>query len=89
LVGLARVLSDDVAIVYLQDILVHPDFQRHGIGEQLIRSCLTKYAHVRSKVLLTDADQRQHQFYEKAGFQNTKELTSGNLNTYVQIDGVD
>jgi len=89
LVGLARVLSDDVSIVYLQDILVHPDFQRRGIGEQLIRSCLTKYAHVRSKVLLTDDDQRQHQFYEKAGFQNTKELTSGNLNTYVQIDGVD
>lgn len=36
LVGLARVLSDDVSIFYLQDILVHPNYQRRGIGARLI-----------------------------------------------------
>ena len=89
LVGLARVLSDDVSIFYLQDILVHPDYQRRGIGARLISECLTRYQHVRSKVLLTDDEERQRLFYENAGFRNTKDLTSGNLNTFVQIDGVD
>lgn len=89
MVGLARVLSDDVSICYLQDILVHPSYQRRGIGARLISEYLTRYQHVRSKVLLTDDEERQRSFYEKAGLRNTKDLTSGNLNTFVQIDGVD
>jgi len=89
LVGLARALSDDVSIFYLQDVLVRPNYQRRGIGTRLINECLTRYQHVRSKVLLTDDEERQRLFYEKAGFRNTKDLPSGNLNTFVQIDGVD
>jgi len=73
----------------LQDILVHPDFQRRGIGARLISECLIRYAHVRSKVLITDDEERQRLFYEKSGFQNTEDLTLVNLNTFVQIDGVD
>jgi len=88
LVGLARVMSDDVSICYVQDILVHPDHQRRGIGEQLICLCITRYAHVRSKVLLTDDEERQRLFYEKAGFRNIKDIDSVNLNIYVQMQGV-
>jgi len=89
LVGLARALSDDVAILYVQDILVRPEYQRQGIGEQLMAACLARYAHVRSKVLLTDDEQRQCAFYEKMGFRNTRDVTSTKLNTFVQLDGVD
>ena len=89
LVGLVRVLSDDVSICYLQDILVHPDYQRRGIGEQMMQACLARYAHVRSKVLMTDDEQRQRLFYEEAGFRDTKDLAEARLNTFVQIDGVD
>ena len=32
LVGLARAVSDDASIAYVQDILVRPDRQRNGIG---------------------------------------------------------
>ena len=88
LVGLARVLSDDVSICYLQDILVHAEYQRRGIGERLINACLERYRHVRSKVLLTDDEERQRLFYEKAGFRDTRDLTHASLNTFVQIDGV-
>ncbi|MFC2095813.1 GNAT family N-acetyltransferase [Candidatus Bipolaricaulota bacterium] len=89
LVGLARGLSDDVSIFYLQDILVHPEYQRRGIGEQLLQACLDRYAHVRSKVLMTDDEVRQRLFYEKAGFRNTQNLTSTKLRTYIQVDGVE
>jgi len=35
LIGLARGLSDDVSIFYLQDILVRPEWQRRGVGRAI------------------------------------------------------
>ena len=89
LVGLARGLSDDVSIFYLQDLLVHPVYQRQGIGRRLMEECLGRYDHVRSKVFLTDDEGYQLAFYESLGYKNTKELSSVRLNAFVQIDGVD
>lgn len=88
LIGLARCLSDDVAIVYLQDILVHPDWQGQGVGRQLLEACLKRFAHVRQKVLLTDDEERQRIFYESMGFVNTREFAPWTLNAYVMIKGL-
>jgi GNAT superfamily N-acetyltransferase len=84
LVGLARGLSDDVSIFYLQDILIRPEWQRQGIGRALLQACLDRFAHVRVKVLLTDDEERQHRFYEALGYRNARE--SG-LNAFVQMAG--
>jgi len=89
LVGLARCISDDVSICYLQDILIHPEFQRHGIGRKLLSNCLERFAHVRMKVLITDDEERQKLFYKSLGFKNTKDLKKTPLNAYVQITGRD
>jgi len=87
LAGLARCLSDDVSICYLQDILIHPEYQRRGIGRKLLVNCLERFAHVRVKVLLTDDEERQIIFYESLGYKNTKDLKKIPLNAYVQIAG--
>jgi len=89
LVGLARCISDDVSICYLQDILIHPEFQRHGLGRKLLSNCLERFAHVRMKVLITDDEERQKLFYESLGYKNTKDLKKTPLNAYVQITGRD
>ncbi len=89
LIGLTRGLSDDVSIFYLQDILIHPDFQRQGIGKRLLGNCLERFKHVRSKVLLTDDEERQAQFYESLGYKDTRKLNKLQLHTFVQIDGID
>jgi len=89
LVGLARCISDDVSICYLQDILIHPEFQRHGIGRKLLSNCLERFAHVRMKVLITDNEERQKLFYESLGYKNTKDLKKTPLNAFVQITGRD
>lgn len=88
LVGLARCLSDNVSICYLQDILIHPDYQRLGIGRKLLLNCLTHFAHVRMQVLMTDDEEGQKKFYESLGYKNTKNLTRIKLNAFVQIKGV-
>jgi len=88
LVGLARCISDDVSICYLQDILIHPNYQRLGLGRKLLMNCLARFEHVRMKVLMTDDEERQKKFYESLGYKNTKNLTRIKLNAFVQIAGV-
>ena len=89
LIGLARALSDDVSIFYLQDLLVRPDWQRRGVGRQLLERCLARFDHVRQKVLLTDDGDAQHQFYESMGYTNTTEFGAVELHTFVRIAGID
>ena len=89
LVGLARCLSDDVSICYLQDILIHAEYQRLGLGRTMLLNCLERFAHVRMQVLITDNEERQKRFYESLGYKNTKDLEKIPLNAYVQIKGVD
>jgi ribosomal protein S18 acetylase RimI-like enzyme len=88
LVGLARGLSDDVSIFYLQDILVRPEFQGMGIGRELLKNCLERFSHVRTKMLLTDNQEKQLRFYESLGFKNTRHLSKVVMNAFVQMKGV-
>jgi len=83
LVGLARVVSDKATICYLQDVLVHPDRQREGIGRQLVELALKPYAHVRQKVLLTDDEPGQKAFYESLGYAQVE----GALRAFARFDG--
>lgn len=74
LVGLARALSDGATICYLQDILVRPEEQRHGVGRVLVRHVLDRHADVRQRVLVTDAEPGQRAFYESLGFTELHEV---------------
>ena len=87
LIGLARGLSDDASVFYLQDLLVRPDHQRTGIGTQLLASCLERYRHVRQKVLLADDEEAQRRFYERSGYRHATELEGAALNAFVRLDG--
>lgn len=75
LIGLARAISDDSSIAYIQDILVHPDHQGHGLGKRLVQSILHRYRHVRQKIPLTDDRPEQLSFYHSLGF-STKQYTT-------------
>ena len=68
LVGLARAISDDASICYLQDILVDPGFRKSGAGRALLQEVQTRYRHVRQMVLITDNEPGQRAFYEALGF---------------------
>ena len=88
LIGLARAISDDSSIAYIQDILVHPDHQGQGLGKRLVQSILHRYRHVRQKILLTDDRPDQLSFYQSLGFSNTRTLNNIPLNAFVMIDDV-
>ncbi|GAA1031064.1 GNAT family N-acetyltransferase [Virgisporangium ochraceum] len=87
LVGLARALSDDATICYLQDVLVRPDEQRTGVGRALLTAVLDRYAAVRQKVLLTDDEPGQRAFYESLGYAEIRDFGPGTLRAFVRFDG--
>ncbi|UJH71026.1 GNAT family N-acetyltransferase [Ornithinimicrobium sp. INDO-MA30-4] len=89
LVGLARCVSDDYSIMYLQDILVRPDHQGQGVGSQLIQKCLSRFDHVRQQVLLTDDEPAQHALYRSAGFADVAGLKNNALHAFVSMKGVE
>jgi N-acetylglutamate synthase-like GNAT family acetyltransferase len=69
LVGAARVVSDGVAVALLQHVGVHPAYQHHGLGGELLGRCLARYGHT-ALVALVD-DPADAGFYARFGFRHT------------------
>ncbi len=84
LIGLARVVGDGYTVAYLQDVLVHPTWQRTGVGRWLVQEVFTPYAHVYQQVLLTDDEPRQRAFYESMGFKEIRDEGDGELRAYIR-----
>lgn len=74
LVGLIRVVGDDASIVYIQDILVHPDYQRQGIGRELIQQVMERFRHIRQTVLITDDEPKTKAFYLSVGLKAIEDV---------------
>lgn len=68
LLGIIRVVGDGHSVVFIQDILVYPEYQRQGIGTALIKQILQDYKDVYQKHLLTDNTEKTVQFYKSLGF---------------------
>lgn len=67
LVGLIRVVGDNISIIYIQDILVKENYQRLGIGSNLLQLVLNRYNNVRQIVLMTDNTEKTKLFYKRNG----------------------
>lgn len=74
LVGLIRAVGDGETILFIQDLLVLPEYQRRGIGKQLIEALLARFPEVRQRVLLTDNDPKTRSFYKAAGFVESQQV---------------
>ncbi len=68
LVGIIRVVGDGYSIIYIQDIIVLPEYQRNGIGTMLLETILSTYKHVYQKRLATDNEEKTVNFYKKLQF---------------------
>ena len=74
LIGLIRAVGDGVTIVYIQDLLVHPEYQRMGIGKALMGRILDEYKNVYQKVLTTDDTEKTLAFYRHMGMKVDHEI---------------
>lgn len=74
LCGIVRGVGDGVSVLYIQDLLVLPEYQRRGIGSKLLEQMLGAFPDVNQTVLLADDAETAAAFYEKAGFRKVNEV---------------
>lgn len=74
LVGIVRTVGDGASIVFIQDLLVRPEFQRKGIGTALMKAVLERYPAVYQMELMTDDTEKTAAFYQSIGFQRAESL---------------
>ena len=66
LVGLVCSLDDGAVTAYINYLIVHPDYQRMGIGKELMRRILNEYRDFLRVELIADAGAAK--FYDKLDF---------------------
>ena len=74
LLGIIRAVGDGHTIVFVQDILVFPEYQRKGIGTALLKAILDRYNYVRQIELATDNTPKTISFYKSMGFREMSEI---------------
>lgn len=72
--GNIRVVGDGYSVVFIQDILIFPEYQRQGIGTALLQHILQEYKDVYQKHLLTENTEKTVQFYKSLGFTMDTEI---------------
>ena len=69
LVGYVAACGNGVTDAYVQDLMVHPDFQRRGIGTELMRRVLERLrADGIYMISVIYGEEALRPFYEKLGF---------------------
>ena len=80
MIGVLRGVGDGASILFIQDILVTPEYQHQGIGTKLLQQTLEKYKNVYQIQLTTDNSMKTISFYESNGFTS---LTSLNCVSFI------
>lgn len=68
LIAFVSVLSDGIADAFLLDLMVHPDFQRQGIGRALVRRAVSDLTAEGIRAIQVTFAQELEGFYRKCGF---------------------
>lgn len=66
LVGIANAISDGHLVVYYPHMLVHPEFQRQGIGRKMVAAMNSIYGEFHQQMLTADGEAIE--FYKSVGF---------------------
>ena len=69
IVGLVRLIGDDFSLVFVQDLIVLPSYQRQGIGSALMKQALADYKDAYQVQLATEETEKTLGFYRSLGFE--------------------
>ncbi len=72
--GLIRGVGDGLTIVFIQDLLVYPQYQRQGIGRSLLQQTLESFKDVYQIQLATEQSDINLAFYRELGFRRQEDF---------------
>ena len=67
LIGLGNAISDGYLVVYYPHLLIHPNYQKKGIGQMIMDKMQEKYKNFHMQMLTADGNSIE--FYRKVGFE--------------------
>jgi len=70
LIGFARAVSDHKFRAYIEDVVIHKDYQKSGIGTRLVSKLLNELLHI--DVISLFCEENLIPFYEKNNFKYSK-----------------
>ena len=79
LIGYIDCVSNGVTDAYIQDLMVHPDYQRRGIGTELMTIMINYLKQKHIYMISIVFEENLKPFYEKFGFFN---MLCGQMETY-------
>jgi len=68
-VGLIRLVGDGFSSVFVQDLIVLPNYQRQGIGSALMKEALEDFKEAYQVQLATEQTEKNVGFYRSMGFE--------------------
>lgn len=68
LIGFGRIISDGVLHAIIVDLIIHPDFQKKGIGSIILNKLIQACKEKNIKDIQLFAARGKYGFYEKYGF---------------------
>ena len=79
LIGYIDCVSNGVTDAYIQDLMVHPDYQRRGVGTELMTIMINYLKQKHIYMISVVFEETLKPFYEKFGFFN---MLCGQMETY-------
>lgn len=68
LIGYGRIISDGIYQTLICDVMVHPEYQKQGIGKEVMKSLLNKCEEEGIKWVQLFCAKGKQDFYKKLGF---------------------
>lgn len=68
IIGMGRAISDGASDAYIQDVIVHKQFQNQGIGKRLVEMLTANLKAAGLKWIGLIAEAGSHPFYSRIGF---------------------
>lgn len=89
LIGMGRILYDYGSTAYIADIFVHPDYQRKGIGSQIVKRLMSRTldaAEAGERIFfILGAAKGKEPFYEQLGFlRRPNEMSGCGMSVYIE-----
>ena len=79
LVGYIDSVSNGVTDAYIQDLMVHPDYQGKGVGTELMNQMITYLKENRIYIISVVFEESLKPFYDRFGFSS---MLCGQMETY-------
>jgi ribosomal protein S18 acetylase RimI-like enzyme len=75
IIGMGRAISDGVSDAYIQDVMVHSDYRRQGIGKLIIRELVKYLRDNKLQWIGLISEPGYEHFYESLGFSRMEGYT--------------